>query len=230
MGFGTFVHHIGTLLLLVATALLIVVDVTSPVVNRLAIMRVELGNAVEGTDVTFGSFGFCHRGVRDSDRCSHTQIGYDPAGLMRSIDGTDFGDAAQSTSRGLTRVMILHPVATALCFIAFLLCIGTGIVGSIGAAFFSLLSFIVTVVAMICDFVAFSIIKNNVNDNNRSRAYWSSGIWCMLAAALCTLLAAAVVLLTCCAGRSKKRREAEAKGSFSEGTTPAPRRPFWKRG
>lgn len=63
MGFGTFVHHIGTLLLLVATVLLIVVDVTAPVVNRLSMMTVELGPRVPGTELTFGTFGYCHRGI-----------------------------------------------------------------------------------------------------------------------------------------------------------------------
>lgn len=64
MGFGTFVHHIGTLLLLVATVLLIVVDITAPVVNNISILKVDLGPTVVGTQVTFGTFGYCHRGVR----------------------------------------------------------------------------------------------------------------------------------------------------------------------
>lgn len=64
MGVGTFIHHIGTLLLLVATVLLIVVSVTSPVVNSLAIMKVNLGSGASGSDVTFGTFGWCHRGLR----------------------------------------------------------------------------------------------------------------------------------------------------------------------
>lgn len=63
MGCGTFVHHIGTLLLLVATALLIVVSVTAPAVNSLTILRVDLGGGIQGNEVTFGSFGYCHRGV-----------------------------------------------------------------------------------------------------------------------------------------------------------------------
>lgn len=49
MGFGTFVHHIGTLLLLVATVLLIVVDITAPVVNNISILKVDLGPTVVGT-------------------------------------------------------------------------------------------------------------------------------------------------------------------------------------
>ncbi|RDA93645.1 hypothetical protein CP533_4846 [Ophiocordyceps camponoti-saundersi (nom. inval.)] len=231
MGFGTFVHHIGTLLLLVATVLLIVVDVTAPVVDYLAIMRVDLGPKVQGSQVTFGSFGYCHRGIRgDTDQCSHRHIGYNPAAVMHAIDGSDFSTAAENTSKGLTRVMILHPVATALCFIAFLLCLSAGIIGSVLASVFSALAFIVTVVAMACDFVAFGIIKHDVNGNGRSRAHWASGIWCVLAAAIFTLVATLVVLLTCCAGRAKKRRDA-ANPPPKESTSlnPNARLPFWKR-
>ncbi|KAM4063932.1 SUR7/PalI family protein [Hirsutella rhossiliensis] len=231
MGFGTFVHHIGTVLLLVATALLIVVSVTAPAVNSLAILRVELGGGVQGNEVTFGSFGYCHRGVLDTDQCSRSHIGYNPADVISDIDDTDFGTAAENTSKGLTRVMILHPIAAALCFIAFLLCLGTGIVGSLGAVFFALVSFIVTIVAMACDFAAFSIIRSHVNDNGRSTARWGSGIWCILAAAICTLFAAAVVMLTCCAGRAKKRRqEGRSKEADHVSGEAAARRPFWKRG
>ncbi|KAJ6443187.1 pali-domain-containing protein [Purpureocillium lavendulum] len=228
MGFGTFVHHIGTLLLLVATVLLIVVDITAPVVNNISILRVDLGPTVVGNEVTFGTFGYCHRGVRDGDLCSKARIGYNPAAIMSNIAGTDYSSAAENTSKGLTRVMVLHPVATGLCFIAFLLCLGTGICGALTATFFSLLSFVVTVVAMICDFVAFSIIKHEINDDDRARAYWGPGIWLMLVAAILTLAAAVIVFITCCAGRSKKRRQTtHAKEGFTEPA--AGRRRFWQR-
>ncbi|PFH58220.1 hypothetical protein XA68_14019 [Ophiocordyceps unilateralis] len=231
MGFGTFVHHIGTLLLLVATVLLIVVDVTAPVVDYLAIMRVHLGQNVQGSQVTFGSWGYCHRGIRDTDQCSNRHIGYNPAQVMHEIDGTDFSSAAENTSKALTRVMILHPVATGLCFLAFLLCLSAGIVGSILASAFSLLAFIVTIVAMACDFVAFGIIKHDVNANGHSRAHWASGIWCILAAAIFTLVASLIVLLTCCASRAKKRRHLgqDHKETVDTTTVVGARQPFWKR-
>lgn len=170
--------------------------------------------------------------LRDADQCSRSRIGYNPANVISDIDGTDFGSAAENTAKGLTRVMILHPVAAGLCFLAFLLCLGTGVFGSLGATFFALVAFFVTIFAMACDFVAFGIVRGHVNDYGRSTARWSSGIWCILAAALCTLFAAALVMLTCCAGRAKKHREAgRAKDADNvNGDTPVPRWPFWKRG
>ncbi|PHH62348.1 hypothetical protein CDD81_7210 [Ophiocordyceps australis] len=228
MGVGTFIHHIGTALLLVSLVLLIVVDVTAPVVNKRAIMRVHLGNTVPGTQVTFGTFGYCHRGLRDSDQCSHSRIGYNPAAVMSSIDGSRFSKGAERSAKLLTRIMVLHPIATFLCFIALLLCLAAGMLGSFLAAIFAALAFLTTLIAMICDFVLFSIVKHDVNKNGRSRARWSSGIWLMLVSAICTLLASAIVFATCCVRRSSKRRTTHNKETWTE-TTPVTRRPFWQR-
>lgn len=59
MGVGTFFHHIGTFLLLAATALLIVVTVTAPVVNNLSILKIDLPSGSIGDRLTFGTFGYC---------------------------------------------------------------------------------------------------------------------------------------------------------------------------
>lgn len=146
---------------------------------------------------------------------------------MSSLDGTDFSSASASTAKGLTRVMVLHPVALGLCFIAFLLCISTGIVGSFLASLVSLISFVVTLVAMICDFIALGIIKRHVNDNGVSRAKWGSGIWLILVAWLFTLIGAAVVFVTCCFARRKKKSERQ-KESWNEAPAAGRRRRrFW---
>lgn len=56
-----FFHHIGTLLLLVATALLIVTTISAPVVNDIGLLKVQLSNATNDhwSEVTFGTFGYC---------------------------------------------------------------------------------------------------------------------------------------------------------------------------
>ncbi|QLI70598.1 pH-response regulator protein palI/prr-5 [Metarhizium brunneum] len=230
MGVGKFIHHIGTFLLFVSFVLLIVVDITAPVINNLSIMKVDLGRNRAGADqVTFGTFGYCLRGIDDSDECTHSRIGYDPANLMNRLDGTDFGDASATTAKGLTRVMVLHPVATGLCFIACLLCIFTGTVGSFLASLVSLITFVVTLVAMVCDFVTFSIIKHDVNQNGVSTASWGSGIWLILASAIFTLFGAAIVFVTCCCARKKKSSERQKENWNETTTTPASgrKRRFW---
>lgn len=60
MGLGRFIHHIGAFFLLAATVMLIVVSITAPVVNDIALLKVNLnGNSGGGNGVNFGTFGYC---------------------------------------------------------------------------------------------------------------------------------------------------------------------------
>src|SRR6187402_1155146 len=117
---------------------------------------------------------------------------------MSQIDGSSFSTAGEDTSKALTRVMVLHPVACGLAFIAFLLALGAGVCGAIFAAMVSAIAWVVTVVVMACDFTLFGIIKNHVNkDGSGSHAYYSVGMWTVLAAMICLFFATFIVLFTC---------------------------------
>ncbi|OTA82507.1 hypothetical protein M434DRAFT_84592 [Hypoxylon sp. CO27-5] len=228
-----FFHHIGTFLLFSATVLLIITDISAPVVNGISMLRVDLATSSNRSpSLTFGTFGYCVRDTTDSgqDFCSRSRVGYDPVSVVeQNVRDVDFSDAATDTSKALTRVMILHPIATGLAFIAFLLALGAGVIGSLLASLCSLLTFIVTLVALICDFVAFGIIKNEVNDaDNGSRAEWGAASWTILVSAICSFLATFVVFFTCCSARLHRRREARAVKDVPDGYgTPARRRRWW---
>lgn len=60
-----FFHHIGTFLLFAATVLLIITCISSPVVNEISILTIELGGnaAQDHSTVTFGTFGYCINNV-----------------------------------------------------------------------------------------------------------------------------------------------------------------------
>ena len=153
---------------------------------------------------------------------------------MSQIEDTSFGDASENTSKALTRVMILHPVACALAFIAFLLALGAGFIGALVASIVSFIAFVVTVVVMACDFTLFAIVRNHVNkDGTGSHAYYSVGMWTVLAAMVCLLLATIVVLFTCCSSRMHKKHERQARVSKHEagyvGTQRTTKRHFWQR-
>lgn len=53
-----FFHHIGTFLLFSATVLLIITCISAPVVNDLALLKVDLGNN-HRDKISFGTFGYC---------------------------------------------------------------------------------------------------------------------------------------------------------------------------
>ncbi|KAJ4407124.1 hypothetical protein N0V85_004414 [Neurospora sp. IMI 360204] len=224
-----FFHHFGTFLLLAATVLLIVTCISAPVINDISIMKVDLGMPYLGPikRVTFGTFGWCE--IAGVDSCSSSHVGYNPANVMRTIEGIYFSNYAENTTKALTKAMILHPIACGLNFIAFLLALGAGLVGSFLASLVAALAFIVTVVIMILDFVTFSIIKSRINDSPTvSRAHWGSAAWTTLAAAICSLLGMIILFITCCSARIHKRRnrDLEPKNDYGVAAAP-PRRRRW---
>lgn len=220
-----FFHHIGTFLLLVSTVLLIITSITAPVVNDLGLMKVKLSNATNDhySEVSFGTFGYCVLNTADDSRdvCTGSHIGYRPADVMSNVEDTSYSDYSRKVTYGLTKVMILHPIAAGIAFLAFLMALGSGFFGSLLAAFTSLVTFVVTVVALICDFVLFAIIRDNVNDqNNDAHAYYSVGIWTVLVAGIASLLGAIIVFFTCCSARLHKRRNRHSTVPKSDYGTP----------
>jgi hypothetical protein len=179
-----FFHHIGSFLLLVATVLLIITCISAPVVHNLSVLKVILpqNNNQYNPDITFGTFGYCVQQSGSNDQCSRTHVGYDAAGVLRSASGGQFDTStyAADTANALTRVMVLHPVAAGLSFISFLLALGAGVVGSFLAALVSLLTFLITLVVLITDFVGFAILKNAVNssDTGATSEYGACSTYC----------------------------------------------------
>jgi len=51
-------HHIGTFLLFAASILLLITTITAPVVSRIPILYVALGNSAAG-QISYGTFGYC---------------------------------------------------------------------------------------------------------------------------------------------------------------------------
>ncbi|KAF4455524.1 palI [Fusarium albosuccineum] len=224
MGVGRFIHHFGAFLLFAATVLLVVVDITAPVVNDIAILKIDLNSSgARGSEINFGTFGYCL--IRDNadDSCSKARIGYNPADVIQSAVGSndvDLSNAAEDAAKALTHVMVLHPVATGLCFIAFLLALGAGTLGSLMSSLVALLAFFVTLVALACDFAGFAIIKRKVNDaSNEISASWAVGIWLVLVAAILALAGTVIVFFTCCSGRRRRNRESKKMAAYQASPT-----------
>ena len=85
------------------------------------------------------------------------------------------------------------------------------------ASIVSSLAFVVTIVALACDFVMFGIVKRKVNGaDSDSSAHWGVAIWLVVVAAICTLLGTIVIFLSCCAGRRSRNREARKVTTYHE--------------
>ena len=140
-----------------AAILLLVATITAPVVNRLSLLRVEL-NDNQGTAISFGTFGYCMLGGGNSgDYCSARNVGYHPSDVVSAAENSGFGSTAASAANGLTGAMVLHPVACVLTFIAFLVAMGAGVIGSLASFLISVLAFILTLVVMAIDFTLFGV-------------------------------------------------------------------------
>jgi len=227
-------HWVGVLLIFTSAILLLITTITAPVIGDLAMLKVTLTNssALRHSSVTFGTFGYCVLDVApadtDQDYCAGRSIGYSPAKVMKAIDSTGFSEAASVTADGLTNTMVLHPIACGLAFIAFLLSFGAGVVGSLLGALVAGLAWIITLVAMAIDFTLFKVIKDNVNgDGSGSVAYFSVGMWTILAAMILLFFGMFIVLFTCfSARRANKGGVYESKHSNGHATTTRRRRRF----
>lgn len=230
-------HWVGVIFILIASILLLICSISSPVIPDIAMLKVMLTNSsdIRPSSVTFGTFGYCildsAPANTDQDWCSDRHIGYSPASIMRAIDGTGFSVAASSTADGLTNTMVLHPIACGLAFIAFLLSIGAGVVGSLLGAIVAALAWIITLVVMAIDFTLWGIIRDHVNsDGSGSNAYYTTGTWCVLAAMLLLFFGMFIVLFTCFSARRAKKTgayDSKYENGATTTTTTRRRRRFW---
>ncbi|KAL8418103.1 hypothetical protein RB594_001646 [Gaeumannomyces avenae] len=226
------VHHFGTFMLFSAVILLVITNITAPVVHNISLLRIDLNDAQgqHNPALTFGTFGHCFVDAPGGDDCSPSMVGYDPAEVINERTGLNYYSTAAGTARALTRVMILHPIAAGVAFIAFALSLGAGTFGSLLASLAALLAFFVTLVPLVTDFVMFGIIRSGINDNRNvdARAQFGAGLWTLLAAAVLLLVGTVIVFLTCCSARIHRRRDARVTKAV-DGYAPAeaPRRRKW---
>ncbi|KAI5359046.1 hypothetical protein Slin15195_G066780 [Septoria linicola] len=228
---GSALHFFGVFLLFVSSLLLLFVTISAPIINHLSLLEVDLGVIGDKNSpfsYSFGTFGYCcmNCGVRGVDRCTGRHIGYELSRLLSSVQGTPYEDISGGTSDALTRVMVLHPIACGVAFIAFLLSIGGGVAGSLAGALAASIALLLTVIVMATDFTLFGIVRHHVNDDDSSAtAHFGDAIWLLVATFIFLFLGMCVVFFTCFAGRKEKKRK-EARDKEIANTTPvaAPRK------
>ncbi|TKA64358.1 hypothetical protein B0A49_07386 [Cryomyces minteri] len=207
-------HWIGVLFILASAALLLVTTLSAPVNADIGILRVILTNKtdIRHSSVSFGTFGYCVLDVppiqTDHDWCGPKIIGYDPAQIMAKIDNQPTSSVAHATADGLTRAMILHPIACGLAFLAFFLSLGAGVIGSLLGALVAFVAWVLTLAVMAIDFALFGVIKNHVNgDGSGSVASYGIGMRTILAAMVLLFFGMLIVFFTCCSARRDKNAD-----------------------
>lgn len=129
--------------------------------------------------------------------CTGRHIGYEMSNEVRQATGTYYKTTSGGTANNLTRVMILHPIACGLAFIAFLASLdGRTITSSVSGTLVTLLTWTLVLVSLAVDFAAFGIIKHDVNSQASGvfpTAKFGSAAWCLVASFI--LLSAAIVVV-----------------------------------
>ncbi|KAI9660852.1 MAG: hypothetical protein M1829_006417 [Trizodia sp. TS-e1964] len=225
-------HYIGVFFLFAAAVLLLVASISAPVFSNLAILKVRLASG-SAASINYGAFGYCAIGVPSvGDNCSPRSIGYSATGIIEAADNTQFSTSSGDAANRLTNALVLHPVACALAFLAFLLALGASCLGSLVAALIAFVAWLVTLCIMVVDFALFGIIKNHVNsDASNSYAEYSVIMWLVLVAMVLLFLSMFIVFFTCCSARRQRRSsrgKAETGYDYNANptTVPARRRRF----
>ncbi|CAE6414300.1 unnamed protein product [Rhizoctonia solani] len=208
-------------LLLLLVSLSIPIIKTISVLNIAANLRAGFTNSGISGGVKFGLWGYCVSEISASviginrsqpGYCSRTRLGYDIDNQLLELLGLD--NLNDILSRGLTLVLVLHPIACGLAFLALLfalmlLCRPVRLASAM-ALVFSVLAAIVATVAFAIDVALTTIAKNKVGDatDGNLKVTYGAVPW-MTLGAMVALWAATVG--ACCGifVGGRRRREAE---------------------
>jgi amino acid transporter len=103
--------------------------------------------------------------------------------------------------------MVLHPIACGVAFIAWLLSIGSAVVGSLFGVLVAFVAWVLCLIVMATDFSLFRILRHHVNhDRSGSRAEFGSAMWCLCVAFILLFFAMIIVTFTCFSARREKKK------------------------
>jgi amino acid transporter len=103
--------------------------------------------------------------------------------------------------------MILHPIACGVAFIAWIVSLGVGVIGSLFAVLTAFVAWILCLIVMATDFSPFGVLRHRVNHaRSGSHAYFGSAMWCLCVAFVLLFFAMVIVTFTCWSARRKKKK------------------------
>ncbi|CAK9780160.1 pali-domain-containing protein [Cutaneotrichosporon oleaginosum] len=149
----------GMFLAFAAAVLLLFASISPPVWERVSFLNVE---TPAGRNV-YGVFGLC---LKATERlCTRRSIGYNLQ--AQGLDNTLI-QMNSDILHNLSKTLILHPIAGALSFLAFLCgLIGVACASRAATIMMALLSFLgalAGLVIFVIDMVLWNVLKNRVND------------------------------------------------------------------
>ncbi|BGP31106.1 hypothetical protein JCM10296v2_002870 [Rhodotorula toruloides] len=176
---------LGTIVVLAATILLVLVSVSVPLLKSIYFLKAFISTSVGGTKisgtVTLGTWGYCVDGT-----CTSAKLGYslDVAELF-GVNGKIVG-ISTSVLKWITYLLILHPIAAGFSAISVVLGLLAHTHGFAGTAFttcFASFAATFSLVAFIFDIVVFVIAKSRIQSSAvGGSARLGNAIWMTLTA------------------------------------------------
>ncbi|KAK7459667.1 hypothetical protein VKT23_009648 [Stygiomarasmius scandens] len=204
----------GIIFLFCAFVLSFLVSISTPFLPALDIARVHFDNralVLGETDIVETRFGIWSPCSYDNDgtkTCLAEGHGYSVS--ISNPDKDSFTTIGSSWTRGLA----VHPVATAVTFIALCLSFSSHITVTLLASIVSFLAALLTLIAFAIDIALFAFVRHETGNVAGVGAHTNTapGFWLTFVSLILTLLAGCTV----CFGR---RRDRMAGASYPEMTT-----------
>jgi len=210
----------GVFFLLIALVLSFLVSVSLPFLPALDVARVHFGTAIQAENVTgittsrLGIWAHCDYRDDGSKLCTKTGHAY-------SVQYTA-GSTSETVGASWTRGLAVHPVATAVIFVAFLLSFSTHVTVTLVSSLVSFLAALLTLIAFAIDIALFVFLKHQTKKLDvGANTNTAPGFWMTFAVLILLLLAGCTV----CFGRRRDRMS----GASSYPTTTNEKRGFFSR-
>jgi hypothetical protein len=201
----------GVLFLVCALVLSFLVSVSLPFLPAMDIVRTHFGGgqvqagSVGIEQVRFGIWSACYYDQKDDRTCLPSAHAYSFEITNPKQTVTAFIDS--SWTRGLA----VHPVATAVTFLALLLSLSTHITVTLIASLMSFLAALLTLIAFAIDIALFALVKHEMNKLEiGASTITAPGFWMTFVAFILLLLAGCTV----CFGRRRDRMSGATTTSY----------------
>ncbi|KAF8315936.1 pali-domain-containing protein [Clavulina sp. PMI_390] len=195
--------HVGTFLIFAATVMLLVVSLSAPIWDEVGFLRVH-GGTGSGT-LVLGNWGYCTL-MSGGNQCSSRTLGYDMLRIVENFAGESQTTTSSSAARHLTNSFILHPIAAGIAFLAFLTALLSHRIGFLFSSLIAMVATVVTLIALILDWVTFEIAHRHVNHDSSASASWGSAIWLVTVSFILLVLGSVTVCCGCFTDRRRRAR------------------------
>jgi len=214
----------GVVILFCALVLSFLASLSLPYIPTLDIVRIQLPSGFTASgeggikEYRFGVWAACFYDENDTRSCLKTGLAYTTA--LQDADRTVSVVIGPSWTRGLG----IHPLATAVTFIAFGLSFSSHITVTLVASLTSFLAALITLIAFAVDIALYAYVKHQVKkfpnvtlETDAGPAFWMT---------LVSLVLLLVAGCTVCLGRRKARTSGTTQSYPAYSET---KKPFWKK-